>query len=152
MKPRLTVIFLVTLALGITFAQVNHPYTIGRPGTLNWQPGDIFPGTDMALIAGDPHHPGDFTMRIRTSGASHVNPYSYPDFENITVLNGNLYVGFGPTVSAAGEETLPIGGFISINPGTVHYWRTDAGTVLQFHGNGCLQPIFLNAPAPPPCV
>lgn len=132
-------------------AQNSGPqWSVSKPNSLVWISGDIFPApAQLSKVYGDPHAPGDFTMRITVPSGYRVQPYSQSEFENITVLSGGLHVGFGSGASAT-EEDLPLGGFIAINPGTVHSWRTDQDSILQFHGNGCLQPIYVANPVPPP--
>lgn len=129
----------------------NH--TTVNPDALTWIASDIFPNSaESAALVGDPHQPGDFTIRLKTSGQYKVQPYSQSETENITVLSGSLHVGFGSTFATSGAEILTPGGFISITPGTVHYWWTEEPSVLQLHGNGCLQPIYIGQTvAPAPC-
>jgi hypothetical protein len=121
--------------------------------TLSWSTSSIF-GTpvEIAQLAGDPTHPGDFALRVRIAGPIKVQPYSFPEFENITVLSGSLHVGFGRQFTTSGADDLAHGGFISTTPGVVHFWWTDEPTILQFHGNGCLRPIFIALHVPvAPC-
>ncbi len=151
-----TATWFLSLAVGSAIGfqgGTSQGHTSVKPDALVWKSTDIFPSVaENATLVGDPHQPGDFTIRVRTSGQYKVPPYSQAEVENVTVLSGTLYVGFGPTVTTSSAEVLKAGGFISINPGTVHYWWTEEASVVQFHGNGCLQPIYVGQTAPPiPC-
>jgi hypothetical protein len=142
------------LALAMGFqggASQNH--TTVKPDALMWKASDIFPNSaESAALVGDPHQSGDFTIRLKISGQYKVQPYSQSEIENITVLSGSVHVGFGSSFTTSGAEILMPGGFISIAPGTVHYWWTEEPSVLQLHGNGCLQLIYVGQTvAPAPC-
>jgi len=94
-------------------------------------------GAKMALVEGNPIHPGVFTMRLKLppnySIPAHWNSYD----EHITVISGALNLGMGDALDTTKGKTLPEGSFIRI-PAKMHHfaWTGDQETIIQLHGMG----------------
>jgi hypothetical protein len=54
-------------------------------------------------------------------------------------------MGVGETFDAQAGQALPAGGFVSIPPSHAHYaWAGDRETIVQVHGMGPTDLIFVN--------
>ena len=66
--------------------------TVIRPTNIVWQPGPptLEPGSQGAVLAGNPSQPGPFTLRVRLPAKYRIAPHRHPVDERLTVLSGTL--------------------------------------------------------------
>ena len=66
--------------------------TVIRPTNIIWQPGPptLEPGSQGAVLAGNPSQPGPFTLRVRLPAKYRIAPHRHPVEERLTVLSGTL--------------------------------------------------------------
>src|SRR3989442_5060005 len=79
--------------VGIALAQGGAgPATVIRPADIIWQPGPptLEPGSQGAVLAGNPSQPGPFTLRVRLPAKYRIAPHRHPVEERLTVLSGTL--------------------------------------------------------------
>lgn len=98
-------------------------------------------GTEVAVLQGDPTKPGPFVQRARFPDGSRIQPHTHPGTENVTVLEGTFYLGFGERFSEETTQALPAGSHFSIPADTAHFAYVQGRTVVELHGTG---PFVLN--------
>lgn len=143
-------VFVTILAVSVLVfptAQANEstilpPAKISTPDAMQWVDGPA--GTKMALLEGDPAKSGPFTMRVKLPAGHKVAPHIHPGIEHATVLSGALNIGIGENVNTAKSKALPVGSFVVMQPGTVHFGWVSEETVLQLHGMGPWGIVFVN--------
>ena len=95
------------------------------------------PGTQIAVLEGDPKAPGAiFTIRLKVPAGTALPPHWHPSDERVTVMEGTWSVGFGDVVDKAKGTTFLAGSFY-VTPTPMHHFAwTDTGAVLQITGVG----------------
>ena len=118
------------------------------PDAVSWGPASasLPPGAKTAVLEGDPKKEGIFTMRVMLPRGTRVLPHTHPRDERVTVISGEIGVGFGDNFDSALLKRFPAGSFY-VNPAEArHFISVDEETVLQITGNG---PWELRAAHPP---
>ena len=144
---RKTVIAALILAAlpAASFAMDEH--TAMRPDALKWgaAPAAFPPGSEVAVLAGDPSKEGSaYVVRVRTPAGYTVPPHTHPADENITVVSGTLHVAMGGKLDRTKGEALPAGGFIHMARDTQHYAWSPAAAIIQLHGIGPMAITYVN--------
>lgn len=93
-------------------------------------------GTKMAVLEGDPKQPGMFTIRLKLPAGSKLPPHMHPVPERVTVLSGEVHVGFGDTASMLGTHTFVAGDFYINPPGAHHFVFFPKTSVIQITTEG----------------
>jgi quercetin dioxygenase-like cupin family protein len=124
---------------GASLAQ-SHP--IVTPGELKWGP--LLPGSEMAVVSGDPSASGPFVIRIKLIAGAEIPAHWHPTDENVTVLEGTFAAGMGDKLDPAKLTKMRPGDFV-LMPATVHHFaKAETATVVQVHGMGPFQVNFVN--------
>jgi len=121
------------------------------PGQVRWGPASpaMPPGTQLAVLEGDPKAARAFTIRLKVPAGAAIAPHWHPRDERVTVLSGIVAVGFGDTIDAAAVTRFPAGSFY-VNPAhSHHYVLFPEASVVQITGVGPWEVKFLDAPAAP---
>jgi quercetin dioxygenase-like cupin family protein len=156
---RITQLSIGAVALGICASTlaVDHridlpPGTIQIPvgtGTWNAAAASLPPGTQIMVPEGDPSREGMFTIRLKMPAGASLAPHWHPRDERVTVLSGEVLVGFGDHVDKDAMARFTAGGFY-VNPANSHHYvQAAAESVLQLTGIGPWEVHFLEAPKPP---
>jgi hypothetical protein len=122
-----------------------------QPEALAWRAGNptMPPGTQVAVLEGDPKAAGMFTIRLRIPAGSRLAPHWHPRDERVTVLEGLVAVGFGDVVNEAALMRFGAGAFY-VNPASSHHYVLFPETsVVQITGQGPWEVHLLDA-APKP--
>ena len=84
--------------------------TVIRPTNIVWQPGPptLEPGSQGAVLAGNPSQPGPFTLRVRLPAKYRIAPHRHPVDERLTVLSGTLCFA-ATTATNVAPDTACIG-------------------------------------------
>lgn len=116
------------------------------PDQITWSPAppSLRPGAKLAVVEGTPSQPGPFTMRILLPGGYVLPPHYHPAIEHVTVLQGTFKVGMGEKFDAAAMTSLPTGTFAALQPGVRHFAEAEGETILQIHGVGPWDLIYVN--------
>lgn len=110
---------------------------------LHWTP--MFLGLERVVVSGDPDKPGaPFVMRLRSKAAATIAAHYHPVDENVTVLAGTLKLGMGEKYDAKALHPLTAGSYSFMPKNTRHFGTFLPGTVIQVHGVGPFQLIFVN--------
>jgi hypothetical protein len=113
---------------------------------MHWQdpPPGLPAGAKVTVLLGDPSKPGPFVVRISTSGEYVVKPHYHSRAEALTVLYGTLYMGTASEFDPASAHTIYVGGFHYLPAKSPHFAFTKTPTVLELHGDGPFDIIYLN--------
>jgi quercetin dioxygenase-like cupin family protein len=108
-------------------------------------PPSLPPGAQMALIEGDPSKPGgSYVIRAKLPDGYKISPHWHPVAENVTVLEGSFYMGMGDKFDQAAARELTPGGFASMPKGARHFAWAKGETIIQVHGVGPFEIIYVN--------
>src|SRR5688572_4543879 len=84
------------LSAQITDAGMDH-HAIVNATDLKWVDGPpgLPKGAKVAILSGDPSKEGMFTLRATMPANYKIPPHWHPTTENVTVVEGELYMGMG---------------------------------------------------------
>lgn len=117
-----------------------------RPEEIEWQdgPASLEPGTQYAVLEGDPGKPGVFTMRLKFPDGGRVAPHWHPNVERVTVLSGTFQLGHGEVVDMDKVESLEPGSYTSMPPGMRHFAIAEGETIVQLTTVGPWEIHYVN--------
>ncbi|MEX2271109.1 MAG: cupin domain-containing protein [Vicinamibacterales bacterium] len=141
MSRYLNLRFAVAVVLGagaIAAAGAQGQHVMVLPDAITWGPGpaSLPPGTQAAMLEGNPAKPGPFTMRLKLPDGYAIAPHWHPADEHVTVLQGTFIMGLGDTMDRSKGHELSAGAFAMMPTGTRHFAWTRGETILQLHGTG----------------
>jgi quercetin dioxygenase-like cupin family protein len=127
-------------------AQQQDPAQHGEvkvPGDLRWSESPRAPGVQTAALAGDPTKPEPYVFRAKYPPNTVNRPHHHPGNEEITVLAGTLYFGFGLSMEPEATRALPPGSYIAVPARAWHFLFTKSEPVeLEIRGMGPRANIF----------
>ncbi|VVC77230.1 hypothetical protein AQUSIP_25570 [Aquicella siphonis] len=105
-------------------------------GTLVWNNLPSLPGTQVAILAGDPQKKGFFIARLKFPANFKIAPHYHDISEHDMVISGTYHLGTGNKFDL--NKTIPMtaGTYITIPAKTQHYGWTQDETILQISGVG----------------
>src|SRR2546427_11260819 len=82
-------------SLGNAPSQGASPMVLFPATEVEWKdgPAAMPKGAKMAVLEGDPTHPGTYTVRLRFPDGFRVPPHWHTQTEHVTVIAGVLHVG-----------------------------------------------------------
>jgi quercetin dioxygenase-like cupin family protein len=116
------------------------------PANTKWQegPASLPAGAKIAILEGDPTKEGPFTFRVKVPDGYRIPPHVHPKTERVTVISGTFRLGMGEKFDAAALCSLPAGTYGFWPAGMKHFVQAEGETILQFHGTGPWQIVYLN--------
>ncbi len=116
------------------------------PEAVKWSPAPAnFPkGAMVAVLSGDPSKDGPYVVRIKMPGNYEIPAHHHPTTENVTVLSGTFYAGMGDKLDTGKGHAFAPGGFVSMPAGMNHYAWVTTETIVQVHGKGPFETIYVN--------
>jgi hypothetical protein len=119
---------------------------VSGPDAVKWGPAppSLPKGAMAAVLAGDPTKDGPYVVRLKMPANYQIPAHRHPTTENLTVLSGSFHAGMGDKLDTAKGQAFMPGGFAAMPAGTNHYAWTTAETVVQVHGKGPFQIIYVN--------
>lgn len=114
---------------------------------IQWGPASpkLPPGAQIAVLAGNPSTAGaHYVFRAKLPDGYSVPPHWHPEVENVTVLQGLFRLGFGKQLEEAGMRELAPGSFVTLPKKMPHYNRIVGETILQFHGIGPYDIVYID--------
>lgn len=99
-------------------------------------PPGLPPGSQAAVIEGNPGAAELFTMRAKIPANYKIMPHWHPADEHITVLEGSCYMGMGDKFDEKTATKMTTGAFAVMKTGTHHYFYAKEACIIQLHGMG----------------
>ncbi|HEY5566836.1 MAG TPA: cupin domain-containing protein [Gammaproteobacteria bacterium] len=141
------VLMLVLCVLSGVTASQDPGHVMVLADDITWGPASpkLPPGAQVAVLVGDPSIPGElYVFRAKLPDGYSVPPHWHPMDENVTVIEGVFTLGFGERVDEAAMRELPAGSYITLPKEEPHYNRMKGETVLQFHGIGPYDIVYVD--------
>jgi quercetin dioxygenase-like cupin family protein len=152
-----TIVIASLLAAAVVSAQqtpAKPDAAIGfTPEAVVWTDGPptLPAGSKMAVLEGSPRAEGMFTMRVRVPAGAAIPPHWHPRQERVTILSGEVDLGFGTVANKASVTRYPAGSFYVNPPRVMHYLFFPKATEMQMTGIGPWELLTTDpntAPAP----
>jgi quercetin dioxygenase-like cupin family protein len=144
-------ISLITLTLVLfgtapVFAQDSHPDLLAGPGSLEWGPAPptLPKGAQIAVLTGDPSKSAPYVVRLKMPANYQIPAHHHPTTENVTVLSGSFHAGMGDKLDQKNAQAFEPGGFVSLPANMNHYAWAQGETVVQVHGDGPFEIVYVN--------
>ena len=117
-----------------------------RPDDVKWGPAPpVLPaGAQAALISGDPSKAVPYVIRVKLPDGYKIPPHWHPTDENVTVIQGTFMAAKGDKFSADASEALPAGSFVIMPREMRHFAWAKGETIVQVHGIGPFEFIYVN--------
>ena len=133
-------------SLSVPAADTPAGHVFVNPANIKWEPAppNLPKGAKVAVISGDPTKPGPYVVRLMTPANYKIPPHWHPGAENLTVISGTFYMGMGDKLDTKKGLALKAGGFHHIPAKVPHYAYTKTPTVVQAHGEGPFETIYIN--------
>jgi hypothetical protein len=116
------------------------------PSDLKWSdaPAALPPGAKLAVLEGNPMGKGIYTMRLQMPAGYKIPPHHHRQVEHVTVISGNFNLGLGDKFDESAGHAMPTGTFGFLSPKHHHFaWAKD-DTVIQLHGIGPWEIVYVN--------
>ena len=111
-------------------------------GRLIWRPS--WPGTEIAVVSGDPFSSGPFVFRFRMPGGYWIHPHRHPVDARLRVISGVFLVGMGKQLDSTKVEVLKRGKKVNLAAGMAHFEGSRGETVIEISGDGPWGITFLD--------
>lgn len=108
------------------------------PDDIKWGPAPpgLPAGSEFAVLAGDPSKEGPFTIRARMHDGYKVPPHWHSTTENVTVLQGELYMGMADKIDTTQAQLMTAGAFCELPAKSHHYVQAKGDVIIQVHAMG----------------
>ncbi|HEY4130797.1 MAG TPA: cupin domain-containing protein [Gemmatimonadaceae bacterium] len=103
------------------------------------------PLMEQAVVDGSPMAEGEFAIAIRFKPGGLIQPHWHPKETRVTVIRGDVWVGFGDEADTTHTKTIGAGSY-AIVPAEAHHYegaRTDALIIIS--GPGPLKTTMVKA-------
>jgi quercetin dioxygenase-like cupin family protein len=143
---KMSVVSALILASFPAVALAMDTQVVRQPDALQWGPAPpaLPPGSEVAVLYGDPTSSGPYAVRVRMPADYKVPPHTHPTAENLTVISGNFSVGMGGTFDTAKGEAMAPGAFARMEKGMPHYAWATAPSIIQINGMGPFEINYIN--------
>jgi quercetin dioxygenase-like cupin family protein len=129
-STQIAAVLFALVSASATYAQdAAQPVQI-MPDQIKWTPLPVAPGVELAWLNGGADKPGPYVLRVHMAPQSMIPPHAHPDNRALTVLSGELHIGFGSTAELEGTKAVPVGGFAIIPAGATHFVQAKGGEVV----------------------
>ena len=115
------------------------------PQNIQWQDAsaNLPKGTKIAVLEGNPKQTGMFTLRLKTPKNMRLAVHQHPGPERVTIIEGEIFVGFGDTFNKEVGTKFTAGSFYLNPKNKNHYVFTkDNPAIVQITGMGPWQVIY----------
>lgn len=127
-------------------AHADDDHVVVRPGDIKWGPAppSLPPGSNAAILLGDPGKPAPYVLRVKLPDGYKVPPHWHPTDENVTVLKGTLMVGKGEKFNEDHSDALTAGSYMRMPKTMRHFAWAKGETIIQVHGIGPFEITYVN--------
>ncbi len=131
---------------GTALAQHDDEAILHLPASIKWKAGppSVPAGAQVAVLEGDPTKEGAFTMRLKLPDGYRIPPHTHPKTERLTVISGVFRFGMGKDFDEKALRDLPAGTYGYWPQGMQHFVQAKGETVVQLHGVGPWQIVYVN--------
>ena len=146
MISRSTLALLAVVALAAPAQASDSHHTVVPADAVKWGPAppSLPPGAQAAVLLGNPAKEGPFVLRLKFPAGFIVPPHRHTKDEFVTVMAGKLAISAGEKVDRASLKPLPPASFIHLPGGMPHYAYAEVETVVQLHGVGPFDVVYVN--------
>lgn len=153
MKPLLLILaaFFSSAAIAQTqtssVSPMNHTdHSFMNSKDLKWMDGPpgLPSGAKFAVLDGDPSKEGLFTIRAVLPANYKIPAHWHPTTENVTVLEGTLFLGMGEKIDESKATALTAGGFTALPGKMGHFAFSKDGAIIQVHAMGPFAITYYN--------
>lgn len=144
MRMSVVTALIVTCLPAASLAMDEH--VAMQPDALKWAaaPPALPPGSEIAVLDGDPGSEGLFVVRVRMPANYKVPLHTHPTDENVTVIEGTLHISMGTADDPTRGEVVPTGGFFHMAKNVQHAAWATSPTIIQIHGMGPFAINYVN--------
>lgn len=138
---------LILLSVSVSSSAQQGTEVLVLPDQIVWGPASpkLPAGAQIAVIFGDMSKPGELYMfRAKLPDGYSVPPHTHPMDEHVTVIKGTMTLGFGEQRDEESMQELPAGSYVTLPSDVPHYNRMKGETILQFHGIGPYDIIYVD--------
>ena len=147
MKSRLILVLSCVAAGAAVSSAADMPgHTMVTADKIVWGPAPpgLPPGSQAAVIDGDPGKPGSFTLRAKLPAGYKIPPHWHATDEHVTVLSGTIAMAAGEAWDDKALMTMPTGAYMGMTPNTRHYLLAKTAATIQVHGTGPFAITYVN--------
>ena len=90
-----------------------------------------------------------YSLQAKVPDGYAVAPHWHPKAENMVVLSGTVYMGYGDKLDKDKGHAMPAGSFMRVNAHVHHYAWAQGETVMQIWGVGPFTLHYINPAADP---
>lgn len=106
-----------------------------------------FPALQAAWAIGEEKRSEPYLILVKLKDGAKIPPHSHPDARIMTVVSGELSVGFGDVVNEPAMISVKAGDSFLVRENTPHYSRASKGDVeYQEYGHGPTGTLFVTKP------
>jgi len=141
------IVIAVALLVGaVPFSAIAQEAVTSQGDDVKWGPASpaLQKGAQGAVLVGDPGKEGLYVVRVKFPAGYKVAPHSHPNDENVTVISGMFHFGVGDKFDETKATALKPGGFALAPKGVKHFAWASQDTVIQLHGMGPQNLIYVN--------
>jgi quercetin dioxygenase-like cupin family protein len=141
-----TLSFLLFFGTTIVIAQAGQVDLTTGPAGLKWGPAPptLPTGAQITVLSGDPSKNAPYVIRLKIPAGYQIPAHHHPTVENVTVLSGSFHAGMGDKLDQKNATTFEPGGFVSMPANMNHYAWATSETIVQVHGEGPFQIVYVN--------
>ncbi|MEQ9618027.1 MAG: cupin domain-containing protein [Deltaproteobacteria bacterium] len=116
------------------------------PSDITWTdvPPALPPGAKIAVLEGDPHNPGPYTLRLKMPANYKIPAHWHTMVERVSVISGTMNAGMGDKLDIAQGKAFPAGSFVFIPAKMNHFAWADEETIIQINGDGPFDINYIN--------
>lgn len=89
------------------------------------------PGVHAAIVSGKPRDAGPYVLRVKLDEGARLMPHEHPDVRTVTVLSGEVLLGFGESFDASRAKAYQAGAVLTIPARAAHFTWSKEGAVVQ---------------------
>jgi quercetin dioxygenase-like cupin family protein len=141
------IVIAAALLIGaVSFSAIAQEAMTSQADDLKWGPASpaMQKGAQGVALVGDPGKEGPYVIRLKFPAGYKVAPHAHPNDENVTVISGMFHFGIGDKFDETKGTALKPGGFAQAPKGIKHFAWASQETVIQLHGMGPQNLIYVN--------
>ena len=93
----------------------------------------------MIRMHGDMTKEGPYSVRVKFTAGTILNPHRHNNDHYVTVLKGKLIIGYGEKFDFVKSDTIQTGQLLRIEANKIHFEQFPEETIVQIHGPGPLK-------------